>query len=177
MIIAPHFEVMTTASGDEFSRALLSFRPDVAVIDVSIPGTGGINLARRALREIPELAVVFLSTYTDSAYIDEAARMGARAYLSKAVAGQELVSTLKDVSEGKVLLKPLTCGPDGCKVLTKRQKEVLKLIASGAAAKDIANTLKISVRTAEFHRAAIMDRLKMHSTAQMTRYALSNDLM
>jgi DNA-binding NarL/FixJ family response regulator len=117
--------------------------------------------------------------HSDPKYLEQAALVGAKAYLSKRSPAQELVSAIHAVLEGESLLAPaeqVSHGNGGRSELTSRQREVLRLIALGCSAKDIANQLNISVRTAEFHRAAIMQRLGLHSTAQMTRYALPNDL-
>jgi DNA-binding NarL/FixJ family response regulator len=115
--------------------------------------------------------------YADSSYAQRASQVGAKAYLSKSIPAQELISAISAVLDGASLLPSSDTGTrDNKRELTARQREVLRLIASGASAKDIANQLDISVRTAEFHRAAIMQRLDLHSTAQMTRYALANDL-
>src|SRR5207249_503048 len=114
-------------------------------------------------------------------YIDQAVQVGAKAYLSKRLPAQELISAIHAVLEGETLLnssaeRTHAGNQDGNGGLTARQCEVLRLIARGCSAKDIANQLNISVRTAEFHRAAIMQRLGLHSTAEMTRYAIANDL-
>lgn len=176
------FEVLAVDNSQAFLNAAEEFQPDLAVLDVSMPGGDGFATARKALERRPELPIVFLSMYADPSYIDQAVQVGAKAYLSKRVPAQELISALRAVLEGGSLLTPTPKGEGASAVqagkpdLTARQIEVLRLIALGSSAKDIANQLKISVRTAEFHRAAIMQRLGLHSTAQMTRYALANNL-
>lgn len=177
------FETLAVDSSRAFIEAVDSFRPDIAVLDVSMPDGDGFSTARAALERRPALPIVFLSMHSESGYIDEAAHVGARAYLSKRLPSERLITALRQVLEGATLLetdaeKPIeqngsrSSRPE----LTARQREVLRLIALGSSAKDIANQLNISVRTAEFHRAAIMQRLGLHSTAQMTRYAMANDL-
>jgi len=166
----------------DFIDAVGTFRPQVVILDISMPGGDGFSTARKVLERQPGLPVIFLSMHTDPSYVQQAIQVGAKAYLSKRVPAQELISAIHAVLEGSSLLpaKPLEgtspsstmSKPD----LTTRQREVLRLIALGCSAKDIANQLNISVRTAEFHRAAIMQRLGLHSTAQMTRYAIANDL-
>ncbi len=176
------FQVLTVDNSQAFLNAAEEFQPDLAVLDVSMPGGDGFLTARKALERHPELPIVFLSMHSDSSYVDHAAQVGARAYLLKQVPAQELISALQAVLDGKSLLSHSTQKSDGGAhppvkpELTSRQSEVLRLIAVGCSAKDVANQLNISVRTAEFHRAAIMQRLGLHSTAQMTRYALANDL-
>lgn len=182
------FTVLTVDNSSAFVNAVEIFQPDVAILDVSMPGGDGFMAARKVLQRKPSLPIVFLSMYSDSSYIDQAAQIGAKAYLSKCLPAQELISAINAVLEGETLLHPIAskdgnskddAGKQGAPLrngLTMRQREVLRLIAVGCSAKEIANQLNISVRTAEFHRAAIMQRLGLHSTAQMTRYAIANNI-
>jgi DNA-binding NarL/FixJ family response regulator len=156
----------------------------VAILDVNMPGGDGFIAARKVLERQPALPIVFLSMYTESTYLDQAAQVGAKAYLSKRVPAHELMTAIRAVLDGGSLLGPVLSTDEvdtpephvGRGHLTARQREVLRLIALGCSAKDIANQLSISVRTAEFHRAAIMQRLGLHSTAQMTRYAIAHEI-
>lgn len=173
------FEIYTADNSQAFLKAIKDFQPDVAILDVSMPGADGFITARKVQEVSPTLPIVFLSMHSDPKYMEQAALVGAKAYLSKRSPAQELVSAIHAVLEGETLLAPsdgLSNQGAARNELTARQREVLRLIAMGSSAKDIANQLNISVRTAEFHRAAIMQRLGLHSTAQMTRYALANDL-
>lgn len=172
------FEIHTVDNSQAFSKAVEDFHPDVAILDVSMPGGDGFVTARKVQEQAPNLPIVFLSMHSDPKYLEQAALVGARAYLSKRSPAQELIAAIYAVLEGETLLAPVDSIPraGSRSELTARQREVLRLIAMGSSAKDIANQLNISVRTAEFHRAAIMQRLGLHSTAQMTRYALANDL-
>jgi len=177
------FNVLAVDSSQAVMNAIDEFHPDLAMLDVNLPGGDGFTTARKILERQPGLPIVFLSMYADPNYVQQAAQVGAKAYISKSAPAQELISTLHSVLEGNTLLPDKTeLGPDSASTqagkadLTARQQEVLRLIALGCSAKDIANQLNISVRTAEFHRAAIMQRLGLHSTAQMTRYAIANNL-
>lgn len=176
------FEIETVDNSASFIDAVDSFQPDVAILDISMPGGDGFTTARKVLERKPQLPIVFLSMYAEPRYVDEAAYLGAKAYLSKVAPAQELISAIHAVLEGETLLSPSTVRDETHRPLaskndlTARQREVLRLIALGSSAKDIANQLNISVRTAEFHRAAIMQRLGLHSTAQMTRYAITNEI-
>jgi DNA-binding NarL/FixJ family response regulator len=197
VMMRPQFEVMAVDNCQAFVNAVDFFRPDVAILDVSMPDGDGFVTAKKALERQPSLALMFLSTYQSAEYVNRAAELGAKAYLSKRIPGQELIGAITSVLEGKTLFGSTTFGAFGPNSLqpgpeqsadqpidghesgpplTARQCQVLTLIARGGSAKDIANRLNISVRTAEFHRAAIMQRLGLHSTAQMTRYALSHSL-
>jgi DNA-binding NarL/FixJ family response regulator len=174
-----HFNVMAVDNSQAFVNAIADFEPDVAILDVSLPGGDGFMTARKVLQQRPELPIVFLSMYADASYVDQASQVGAKAYLSKRLPAGELLNALQVVMSGESLLTPASnekADPSDRLDLTERQRQVLRLIALGCSAKDIANQLNISVRTAEFHRAAIMQRLGLHSTAQMTRYALANGL-
>lgn len=174
------YDVFAVDNSQAFINAVENFQPDVAILDVSMPGGDGFITARKVLERQPELPIVFLSMYSEPSYLDQAVQVGAKAYLSKRLPAQDLLSAIRTVLEGGILLTPSQDGlprvPSGKNDLTTRQREVLHLIALGCSAKDIANQLSISVRTAEFHRAAIMQRLGLHSTAQMTRYAIANSI-
>ena len=177
------FNVLTVDNSQAFIDAVETFRPDIGVLDVSMPGGDGFMTARKVLERNPSFPIVFLSMYADSSYVDQAARLGAKAYLSKLLPAQELMSALRAVLTGETLLASAPAkeskgwqSRSPKTEITTRQREVLRLIALGCSAKEIANQLNISVRTAEFHRAAIMQRLGLRSTAQMTRYAIANNI-
>jgi DNA-binding NarL/FixJ family response regulator len=182
-IMKREFDVQAVDTSQAFMSALDQFKPDIAVLDVGLPGVDGFSTARMVLERYPNLPIVFLSMYAEPAYAEQAARIGAKAYLSKRVPVQELLSVLHTVLEGgslpaQKLSASAGLDPDRQRTgLTARQREVLELIATGCSAKDIATKLNISVRTAEFHRATIMQRLGLYSTAQMTRYAIANNLV
>jgi DNA-binding NarL/FixJ family response regulator len=173
-----HFEVLTVDNCQSFIDAVDQFEPHVAVLDISMPGGDGFTTARRALERHPGLPIVFLSMHSDAMYKEQAAKVGAKAFVSKRLPAQELLSTIERVLNQEDLpageLEALPEASD--EKLTMRQREVLRLIATGCTAKEIAHELNISVRTAEFHRAAIMHRLGLHSTAQMTRYAIASGI-
>ncbi|HTU44033.1 MAG TPA: response regulator transcription factor [Bryobacteraceae bacterium] len=176
------FNICAVDNSEAFINAADEFQPDVAILDVSMPGGDGFVTARRVLERQPSLPIVFLSMYADPSYMNQAAQVGAKAYLSKRVPAQQLIEAIHQVLGGETLLAS-SATKDGSRQappakgeLTARQREVLRMIALGFSAKDIANQLNISVRTAEFHRAAIMQRLGLRSTAQMTRYAIANNL-
>lgn len=182
-IMKNDYEIRAVDSSEAFMNAAEEFQPDVAILDVSMPGPDGFVTARKILERRPALPIIFLSMYAEPSYRDRAAQVGAKAYLSKQAPAQELVSALRTVLDGGSLMTPAsrslqdaTASETGTGELTSRQREVLRLIAAAGTAKDIANELNISVRTAEFHRAAIMQRLGLRSTAQMTRYAITNHL-
>ena len=175
------YDVQGVDSLTAFEEAIDSFSPDLAILDIRMPDGDGIEAARRVLARHPGLKLMFLTMHTEPNYLKRAIDTGAQAYLSKRAPADELLLAIKTVLDGGKYIGPRMqpaeqdeAGAEG--TLTERQKEVLRLIAQGCSAKEIASRLNISVRTAEFHRAAIMDRLKLHSTAMMTRYAVERGL-
>ncbi len=174
------YEVQGVDSIAAFEEAIERFSPDLAILDIRMPDGDGIEAARRLLAKRPGLKLMFLTMHTEPSYLKRAIDTGAQAYLSKRAPADELLLAIRTVLDGGKYIGPRMqpeqdeAGVEG--TLTERQKEVLRLIAQGCSAKEIASRLNISVRTAEFHRAAIMDRLKLHSTAMMTRYAVERGL-
>lgn len=181
LMAGPHFEVHTADTLRGFEDAVDRIDPDLAVLDVRMPDGDGFEAARRVLEKHPSLRLMFLSMHTETRFMKRAMDMGAKAYLSKRAPMDELLTAVRTVLNGGKYMGSRMQGeeeaqlpPEGA--LTERQIEVLRLISQGCSAKEIASRLNISVRTAEFHRAAIMDRLKLHSTAMMTRYAVERGL-
>jgi DNA-binding NarL/FixJ family response regulator len=179
LMAAPHFDVETTDTLKSFEETIDRFQPDVAVLDVRMPDGDGFEVARRVLAKHPLLKLMFLSMHTETAFMKRALDMGAKAYLSKRAPMEELLTAIRTVLSGgkySASTAQTEAEPPIEGSLTERQIEVLRLISQGCSAKDIAGRLNISVRTAEFHRAAIMERLKLHSTAMITRYAVEHGL-
>ncbi len=180
-VAGPHFEVKTTDSLKSFEEEVENFEPDLAILDIKMPDGDGFETARRVLERKPQQKIIFLSMHTEPRVVKKAMDLGARGYLSKRAPLDELLTAIQSVLGGGTYIGSSLnaevqdeLAPEG--MLTERQIEVLRLIAQGCSAKEIAAKLSISVRTAEFHRAAIMDRLKLHSTAMMTRYAVERGL-
>jgi two-component system nitrate/nitrite response regulator NarL len=181
-IAAPEYEVRGADSLQAFEKAVDEFAPDLAILDIHMPDGDGLEAGRRTLERRPGLKLMFLSMHTEASFARRAMETGARAFISKRAPLEELLAAMGTVMNGgKYIGAPAApAEPDGHASeadLTERQLEVLRLISQGCSAKEIANRLNISVRTAEFHRAAIMDRLKLHSTAMLTRYAVERGLV
>ncbi len=164
-----------------FQEIVDRFCPDLVVLDVRMPDGDGFEIARRILERRPETKIMFLSMHTEPRVVKRAIDSGAQGYLSKRAPMEELMLAIRTIlNGGKYIGSRVQASldeqpaPEG--LLTDRQIEVLRLISQGCSAKEIASKLNISVRTAEFHRAAIMDRLKLHSTAMMTRYAVERGI-
>lgn len=180
-LAAPDYEVLAVDNLLGIQETVDSFCPDLVVLDVRMPDGDGFDVARRILESRPQTKIMFLSRHTEPKIVKRAIDTGAHGYLSKRAPMEELLLALRTIlNGGKYIGSRLQLvldeqpAPEG--LLTERQIEVLRLISQGCSAKEIAGKLNISVRTAEFHRAAIMDRLKLHSTAMMTRYAVEQGI-
>lgn len=177
----PEYEVKAVDSLKSFEETVGEYRPDLAILDVRLQDGDGIEAARRVMARHPDLKlkIMFLSMHAEPKIVKRAIEAGAQAYLSKRAPAEDLMLAIRTVLNGGKYIGSRAQGEEETQEapLTERQKEVLRLISQGCSAKEIANRLNISVRTAEFHRAAIMDRLKLHSTAMMTRYAVEHGLV
>jgi DNA-binding NarL/FixJ family response regulator len=188
----PGVEVVGEAGdGQEALRAMLESRPDVALIDISMPGLNGLELVARLKRELPGTGLVILSMHGTPAHVAQALRAGASGYLLKDSAVDELPVLLRAMSRGETYLSPAisrqvvegflerqapaTEAP--LDVLTPRQREILQLVAEGRSTKEVAQLLELSVKTVETHRAQIMDRLEIHDVAGLVRYAIRAGLI
>lgn len=167
------------------ARAL---KPDVMLLDVVMPGESGIDVVPKLLKESPETKILVLSMQDDPSYVREAFAAGARGYVLKEAADEEVVSAVREVANGGSYVHPAL----GARMvaaeaaeraaaeadpLSEREREVLRLLALGHTNQEIAGKLYISVRTAESHRAHIMQKLRLSTRAELVRYALSNGLL
>ncbi len=190
-LLEPEFEVIGVVSnGRELVAAAKTQRPDVIVADISMPSLNGIEAAIQIRDAGLTAKVVFLTMHRDVAYARQAIEAGAAGYVLKHSVSSELVTAIHDALQGQTYISPIIAGEllqsyrqkesvDGAsaKPLTPRQREVLQLIAEGHSAKQIAAVLKVSVRTAEAHRAHIMDALELRSTAELVQYAIRNGII
>jgi len=164
--------------------------PDVVILDLSLPGLHGIEVARRLAEEVPGAKVIILTMHGDHHYVVEALRAGAAAYVLKETGFSELTRVLEDVRAGRLYLSPtlndqvigdyVRLADSGqaatSRVLTPRELEVLSLVAEGRTTKAIAGELGLSVKTVEAHRKQISDKLNLHSVAELTKYAIREGL-
>ena len=168
----------------EMAKAL---RPDVVILDISMPGLNGVDAAREILRAEPQMSVLLLTVHDEDPYIIDALRAGVRGYVLKTQASADLIQALDEISRGSVYLSPGVSRAvvDGClgdrelprDPLTLRERQVLQQVAEGRTNKEIATLLDISVKTAETHRARIMRKLAIHHTAGLVRYAIRKGLV
>jgi DNA-binding NarL/FixJ family response regulator len=190
-LLEPEFEVVgVVADGRELVAAAKTLRPDVIVADVTMPALNGIEAARQ-LRDAGVTAkVVFLTMHRDVAYARQAFEAGAAGFVLKHSVSSELVTAIREALRGQTYVTPLIAGEllgahgcgksgayDSLSRLTSRQREVLQLIAEGRSAKEIAAALKISTRTAEVHKARILEALGLRSTAELVQFAIRNGII
>jgi DNA-binding NarL/FixJ family response regulator len=173
--------VGTVADGKALIAAAQTLRPDIIVVDISMPEMNGLAAAQIIRGTVPSAKFVVLSVHSDQAYVSEAFRAGARGYVSKRAAAAELLTAIKQVLEGRTYVTPLVtpetpAGAKDGKRLTLRQLEILRLVAEGYQNKEIAHLLKISVKTVEFHKTRIMSELNIHTPAGLTRYAIDHGI-
>jgi len=184
--------VGTVEDGRALVEEAQKLRPDVILLDISMPLLNGLDAARQLTKLVPDSKLIFLTMHATPTYATEAFKAGASGYLIKRSAASELKQAIQAVMRGQHYMTPLitkdvlaaTLHPPEALVpnrpvsaLTPRQREVLQLIAEGKGTKDIATLLNISVKTVEFHKSRIMDALDLHSTADLIRYALSEGLV
>jgi two-component system response regulator NreC len=156
--------------------------PDIAVVDVSMPGLNGIDATRQMVAALPTLAVVLLTMHDEELHVSAALRAGVRGYVLKTQAADELLDAIRTVSIGGTYLSPkvsrmvvsgyVSGSATAVDPLTARERIVLQLIAEGRTTKDVAATLSLTVKTAESYRARLMDKLDIHDTAGLVRYAI-----
>ena len=176
------YEVVgTVADGKALVLAAQQLRPDIIVLDISMPEMNGLAAAQVISKTVPSAKFIVLSVHTEQAYVTEAFRVGARGYVSKRAAAAELLTAIKHVLDGRTYVTPLVnAGTPAVskdkKRLTLRQLEILRLVAEGYQNKEIAELLKISVKTVEFHKTRIMSALNIHTPAGLTRYAIDHGI-
>jgi DNA-binding NarL/FixJ family response regulator len=164
-------------------------RPDVVVMDIAMPILNGLEATRQIRKAVPEAKVLILSAHSDDAYIEQVTSLGGRGYLLKQTSARFLAEAIREVHKGNTYFSPSiarhlknqyekTSQPGELHKreaanLTSREMEVLQLISEGQANKQVASELGISVKTVEKHRQRVMEKLNIHDTASLTRYAIS----
>jgi DNA-binding NarL/FixJ family response regulator len=182
------FEVVGEASdGLEAIAAAERLQPQVVVIDLAMPSLNGVDAVREIVKRVPRAKAVLLTMHTEEYHVLEALRAGAKACVSKSQAAEHLLQAIKDVCAGGVYLSPHVSGAVVQAYLAKtelpydpltpRERQVLQLIAEGKTTKEAAAVLDVSVKTAETHRTNLMDKLDIHSTAGLVRYAIRRGLL
>jgi DNA-binding NarL/FixJ family response regulator len=179
----PGISVIGEASdGEDAVRLTLELKPKVVVMDCALPGINGIEATRRIRAKIPDAAVLMLSMHSEDTLVRQALEAGARGYILKNALELDLVSAIKRVAHGDLVLDPQLAKPAALKgerdtALTPRELEVLRHIVAGKSNKEIAAELGLSANTVGVHRANIMDTLGIHKTAELVVYAIRNGLV
>jgi len=184
--------VAEAGDGREAVRQTLALRPDVAILDIGMPLLNGIEATRQIVRRIPDLRVLILSMHANEPYIIQALKAGAKGYLLKDSADTDLIRGVSAVAAGKSFFSPAVAKvmlddyvrhlaekgiADRFDSLTEREREIFQLAAEGHSNKDIAELLSISPATVETHRAHILQKLDVHSTAELVLYAVRRGII
>jgi len=190
-LLESHYDLVGQVNdGRSLVEAALRLRPDLTILDVTMPLLNGLDAARQIKKEWPKAKLLFLTMHASPVYLREAVEAGGMGYVLKSSATEELRTAIQKVLRGQIYLAPsfdrevLESVQDSLRKpgrsstqLTERQREVLQLIAEGRGNKEIATILKVSVKTVEFHRGRIMNKLGVHSMAELVRWAVRAGLV
>lgn len=183
----PDLEVVGEAEdGESAVRLALDIGPDVVVLDQHMPVSDGTAAALRLKRDRPDIRVVMLTMYDDAATVDRALRAGVRGFVVKDTGAAQLADAIRGVARGEVYLSPgvsdfvvqgyLSSSGEQVDPLTPRERELLQLVAEGRTSREIAEQLGVAAKTVQNVRTRIMDKLDIHSTAGLVRFAFRNGL-
>ena len=190
-LLAARYDIVGTAQdGRAIVEAAERLRPDIVVLDVSMPVLNGIDAARQIRQARPDMIIVFLTMHASPMYLRRALDTGAVGYVLKTGAAEELLTALDHARHGRVYISP-EFRPDviesfrtptgkptkSATALTDRQRQILQLVAEGRQNKEMAEVLGVSVKTVEFHRGRLMAKLNARSVAELTRYAVQEGLI
>lgn len=184
---AGHEVVGEASDGREAVQLARTLSPDIAVLDVAMPRMNGLDTAREIRSLSPKTRTILLTMYTDKAYILEAIKVGAKGYVVKTEAADDLIRAIREISRGEMYLSPSIANSivgaylDDSQLpadsLTRRERQVLHLIAEGNTTKEIAHQLNISFKTADSHRSHLMRKLDLHDIAGLVRYAIQKGII
>jgi two-component system response regulator NreC len=184
-------EVMGLArDGQEALEQIRLQIPDIILLDISMPRLNGLDAARKILQEQPDIKIIMLSMHADKRYIRESIQIGAKGYLLKESAIKEVITAIREVQKGAFFfsheietqvmqeyIQRTQSGDNPSRSpLSLREREVLQLLAEGKSTREVASLLVISIKTVESHRKQIMDKLGLHSIAELTKYAIREGL-
>lgn len=179
--------VAEASDGHETVRQAQAHNPDVAVVDIGMPMLNGLEAARELVRSCPKTKPILLTQHDEDQYVSEALQAGVKGYILKSQVANDLLLAIQQVLRGQVYLSPgisravmaayhsKSDRPED--PLTGRERQVLQLIAEGKSTKDVASLLGVSVKTAESHRSRLMQKLDIHETASLVRYAVKRGLV
>jgi DNA-binding NarL/FixJ family response regulator len=189
----PGWEVCgEAATGRDAVEQVKLLRPDIVVLDLSLPELNGLDATRQILKESPRTQVLVLTMHNSEEMAHQVLRAGARGYVLKSDADQSLVAAVQSLRRGEPFLTPTVTelvldryvrseaedfGEAARVELTSREREILQLVAEGRSSKEVAGSLGITVKTVEAHRANIMRKLRLHSVSELVRYAIRNRIV
>ena len=190
-VLEPEFRVAgVVADGRALMGAAARLRPDIIVVDVSMPVLNGIEAVRRIRKSDRNAKVIFLSMHPDVVFVSKALQAGGSAYVLKSSAGIEILTAIREALQGRTFVSPSVDRktleaqirrdqrsqqtPD---TLSPRRREVLQLVAEGRSTKEMAELLHISPRTVEFHRYRVMESLGVHTVAELVQYAMKHRIL
>ena len=189
-LLEPTCDVVgSVGDGRALLEAAPGLRPDIVVLDVSMPSLNGLDAARQLKRLMPAVKVIFLTVNEDPDLASEAFRAGASGFVLKGSAASELLQAIQDVSEGRAYVTPLATqgmvdhllhqpeSAKGARELSPRQREVLQLLAEGRTMKEIGAILKIATRTVAFHKYSMMELLGIKSSAELVQFAIKKRIV
>jgi DNA-binding NarL/FixJ family response regulator len=184
-----------SADGRSFIEAVEKIRPDLAIVDISLPLLNGLDACRHLNKSCPEVKIIILTMHAEQHYVNDAFRVGVGGYVLKTSVADELLFAVKEVLNGRTYISPVVAQglvnqalesmtepqsrPKTAPPLTLslRQREVLQLVAEGKSNKEIASAINVTVKTIEFHKARISKELGVHTTAELTKQAISLGLI
>lgn len=186
---ASNIEVVGEAgNGSEAMAAVQVLLPDVVCLDIGMPGINGIETARQLTQDFPSTKLIALSTHADRVYVMDMFKAGVSAYVTKAEGGRELLRAIEAVSNNRQYLCAGISdtaigvslhqqGSKGPELLSERERQILRHVASGLSSQEIALKLSIAVGTVDVHRRNIMRKLDIHSAVELTRYAINTGMV
>lgn len=182
------FQVIAEASdGQEVLRLAQKLQFDIAVIDISMPVLNGIDTAQELRKSCPKIKTILLTRHDEDQYVTQALQAGVKGYVLKSQVASDLVHAIQQVCRGTIYLSPSVSGAVvdaylaktqlSSDPLTSRERQVLQLVGEGKSSKEVATVLGISTKTAESHRSRLMQKLDIHETASLVRYAIRRGLV
>jgi len=189
VFLEPHLEIVGTATdGRALVEAALRLKPDLIILDITMPLLNGIDAALQIKKNLPGVKLLFVTMHVNPAYLEAALNAGATGYVLKSAAREELLGAIQTVLNGRIYVTPSLSGdalerfPDPSEAaaavrLSAREREILQLVAEGRAAKEIAHILNISISTVAFHRDNIKRKLGLRTTAELTKHAIEQGLV